>query len=373
MYGQGKIQSFFSPSRINIIGEHIDYNGGKVLPGAIEIGTYGLARKRKDNKVLLSSENMDLNVEVDLGDLKYDPNHGWANYPKGVFYFMREAGHQVGGMELLVKGNIPNGAGLSSSASLELLVGEMINVLYNQGKIPMIDLVKIGQKAENDFVGVKCGIMDQFAIGMGKKDKAILLNTNSLDYEYIDMDLKENIIVIMNTNKRRELSDSKYNERRKECEEALSIIKEYIQIENLCDLTVAQFEKIKDRIREDNIRNRAEHAVYENHRVNEASRALKDGDIVKLGGLLIASHNSLRDLYDVTGPELDEIVDLAISYKACLGARMTGAGFGGCAIGIVRKDKVDDFINHVRDDYKNKTGFEAQFYVTGVGDGSREI
>ncbi|NLY44984.1 MAG: galactokinase [Tissierella sp.] len=373
LYGKGSAQTFFSPSRINIIGEHIDYNGGKVLPGAIEIGTYGIVRKRNDTRVLLSSENIDLKIEVDLSDLEYEPNHGWGNYPKGVLYFMKEYGHKIGGMEVLIKGNIPNGAGLSSSASVELLIAEMINVLYNKGEIPTVELVKIGQKAENDFVGVKCGIMDQFAIGMGKKDKAILLDTNNLEYKYINMELKDHIIVIMNTNKRRELSDSKYNERRKECEEALDIIKEYIEVDNLCDLSTSDFEEFKNYLIKDNIRNRAEHVVYENHRVNIATKALIEGDILKLGGLLIESHNSLRDLYDVTGVELDQIVDSANEFQHCIGARMTGAGFGGCAIAIVKSDKVDEFIQYVGNDYKNRIGYEAEFYVTGIGDGTREI
>lgn len=373
LYGEGESRTFFSPSRINLIGEHIDYNGGKVLPGAIEIGTYGIVRAREDNKLLLASENIDLLVEVDIEDLKYDAKDGWANYPKGVAYFMKKVGYNLSGMEILVKGNIPNGAGLSSSASLELLIAEMINVLFNKGKIDRIELVKIGQRAENDFVGVNCGIMDQFAIGMGKKEKAILLDTNKLDYEYIDMDLKDNIIVIMNTNKRRELSDSKYNERRAECEKALEIIQKSKNIDYLCDLSVEEFENIKESIKDENIRNRAEHAVYENHRVNEASSALKQGDIEKIGKLLIESHNSLRDLYQVTGEELDAMVDVANEFEDCLGARMTGAGFGGCAIGIVKKDRVEDFVKFVDKGYKEKIGLEGEFYITGIGDGTREI
>ena len=373
LYGSGDPQVFFSPSRINIIGEHIDYNGGKVLPGAIQIGTYGVVRRRKDQRLLLSSENIDLKVEVDISDLKYESGHGWGNYPKGVLYFMRESGYNIGGMEVLIHGNIPNGAGLSSSASLEILIAEMANVLYNNGEIPMIELVKIGQRAENDFVGVKCGIMDQFAIGMGKSNKAILLDTNSLEYQYIDMELKDNIIIIMNTMKRRELSDSKYNERRSECEEGFNILKDYIEIENLCDLSISDFQKYKVNIIKDNIRNRVEHVVYENHRVDMASKALIEGDIDRLGSLLIESHNSLKCLYQVTGVELDKIVEAANNYKYCIGARMTGAGFGGCAIAVVKKDRVDEFIEYVGNDYKNNIGYEAEFYITGIGDGTREI
>lgn len=227
LYGEGVLNTFFSPSRINLIGEHIDYNGGRVLPGAIEIGTYGIVRKREDSLLRLASENIDLQIETNIDNLIYDKAHGWGNYPKGVIYVMKEAGFNVSGMDILIKGNIPNGAGLSSSASLELLIAEMINVLFNDSRISPVQLALIGQRAENQFVGVNCGIMDQFAIAMGRKNKAILLNTESLEYDYIDMDLKDNILVIMNTNKRRELSDSKYNERRAECDKALEVIRNY--------------------------------------------------------------------------------------------------------------------------------------------------
>lgn len=373
LYGNGDIDAFFSPSRINLIGEHIDYNGGKVLPGAIEIGTYGLVKKRDDHRIFLSSENIDLKVEVNIDNISFQKEHGWGNYPKGVLYFIKEAGYRIGGMDILIKGNIPNGAGLSSSASLELLIGEMVNILFNDGRIPMIELVKICQRAENEFVGVKCGIMDQFAIGMGKKNKVILLDTNTLKYEYIDMNLGDNILVIMNTNKRRELSDSKYNERRAECEEGLEIIKKYKDIENLCDLNIEEFEGLKHHISQEKIRNRVKHVVYENYRVIKTSNALKKGDIISVGRLLIESHNSLRDLYEVTGKELDCIVDAANKYPHCLGARMTGAGFGGCAIAIVKKDKVDGFMNFVGNRYRKGIGYDGEFYITDIGEGTRQI
>lgn len=373
LYGEGEHMAFFSPSRINIIGEHIDYNGGKVLPAAIEIGTYGIVRKRNDNILRLASENRKYSYEGNIDDLYYDKLDDWSNYPKGVVYTMKQAGYNVGGMDILVQGNIPNGAGLSSSASLELLIAVMVNYLFNEDGINRIELVKLSQKAENDFVGVKCGIMDQFAIGMGRKDKAILLDTDSIEYEYIDMDLKDNIIVIMNTNKRRELSDSKYNERRCECEEALKIILEYTDVDNLCQLSIQDFEILKPFIKPDNIRNRAEHVVYENHRVAKASKALKNGNIEYLGQLLVQSHNSLRDLYEVTGIELDTIVELSNEYEDCLGSRMTGAGFGGCAIAIVKKQKVNDFIKNVGAQYNKKIGYDAEFYITGVGNGTKII
>lgn len=373
LYGQGSARTFFSPSRINIIGEHIDYNGGRVMPAAIEIGTYAIVRIRGDKRVSLASEDMELKVNVNIDKIKYKKEDDWANYPKGVIYFMQKAGYNVGGMDILIKGNIPNGSGLSSSASLELLIAVIINDLFNEGKIDRLELVKISQKAENDFVGVKCGIMDQFAIGMGVENKAILLDTSSLEYEYINVDLESNKIVIMNTKKRRQLNDSKYNERRAECDKALDIIKEHININNLCDLTTGEFENIKDYIVDEIVRNRAEHVVYENYRVNKASSALKRNDFEEIGALLVESHNSLRDLYDVTGIELDTIVNAANNGSGCLGARMIGAGFGGCAIALVNKNYIQEFIEYVKDTYKNETGLDSEFYITGIGNGTREM
>ena len=373
LYGGGEARTFFSPSRVNLIGEHIDYNGGNVLPCAIELGTYGCVRKRNDNCIRLASENFDLRVEVDINDLKYENEHGWANYPKGVIQFMKESGYKVSGMDILVWGNIPNGAGLSSSASLELLIAEMINNLFNDGKISKLDLVKISQRAENDFVGVKCGIMDQFAVAMGKVNNAILLDCDSLKFKYINMNIKDYKLVIMNTNKRRELNESKYNERRDECENALSVFSKYKSIDNLCQLTIEEYEEIEKYIDGKHIANRARHVVYENQRVLKACEALKNGDMVELGQLFVESHNSLRDLYEVTGVELDTIVEVALDQAGCRGARMTGAGFGGCAIALVKDTSVDDFINEVGAVYKKKIGNEADFYLTGIGDGTREI
>jgi galactokinase len=373
LYGNGDIYTFFSPSRINLIGEHIDYNGGRVLPAAINIGTYGLVRKRNDNLINLSSENIDLKVTVNLQDLKYDREHGWGNYPKGVLYFMKDAGYNIGGMDILVKGDIPNGAGLSSSASLELLIAVMLNNLFNNGKIPMLTLVKLCQKAENLFIGVRCGIMDQFAIGMGKKDKAILLDTNTLEHEYININLGQNTLIVMDTDKRRELSDSKYNERRAECEEGLRILKEFININNLCDLSIDEYDSLKSYICNDDIRKRVKHVVYENNRVNLTSTALRNGDIESVGKFLIESHNSLRDLYEVTGIELDSIVNAANSFDFCLGARMMGAGFGGCAIAIVNKTKVQEFMNHVELIYKKETGNQCKFYLAEISDGTKQL
>ena len=373
LYGRGEVRTFFSPGRVNLIGEHIDYNGGYVLPCAIELGTYGWVRKRNDNKIRLASKNIGLRVEVDIDDLKYEKEHSWANYPKGVLYFMKEEGYGLQGMDILVWGNIPYGAGLSSSASLELLIAEMVNNLFNHGNIPKMDLVKLSQRAENDFIGVKCGIMDQFAIAMGKENQAVLLNSHSLDFKHVNMNIGNYKMVIMNTNKRRELSDSKYNERRRECEKALNILKVHKNIDNLCQITTGEFEQLEKYLEEDLIKNRARHVVHENQRVLKACEALESGDIHQLGQLFIQSHNSLRDLYEVTGIELDTIVETALDQKSCIGARMTGAGFGGCAIALVESEGVEDFIDNVGSIYNEKIGYKPEFYTVGIGNGTREL
>ena len=373
LYGRGDVRYFFSPGRVNLIGEHIDYNGGFVFPCAIEYGTYAVVRKRNDKIINFASQNFDLKVKVSADNIVYEKKDDWANYPKGVIKIMQDMGYIASGMDILISGNIPNGAGLSSSASLEVLTGVIANNLFNNGEIPQIDLVKIGQKAENNFVGVNCGIMDQFAVGMGKKNSGMMLDCNTLIFEYANIDLKEYIMVIMNTNKKRALNESKYNERRAECEEALAIINKYHKAENLCSLIPEEFENIKWNIRKENIRKRAEHAVYENERVKKAFTALNDGKILEFGKLLTESHNSLRDLYEVTGKELDAIVSEALKADGCVGARMTGAGFGGCAIAIVLKEKVEEFKKTVSEKYNEKIGCMPNFYITGIGNGTSEI
>lgn len=373
LYGKGEVRTFFSPGRINLIGEHIDYNGGYVLPCAVELGIYGCVRERNDNKIRLASQNIGLRVEVDIDDLKYNRKHGWANYPKGVIYFMEENGYRISGMDILFWGNIPNGAGLSSSASLELLTAEIVNNLFNNSSIDKMDLIKISQKAENDFIGVKCGIMDQFAVAMGRENQAMLLDSHSLDYKYVNMNIENYKLVIMNTNKGRKLSNSKYNERRKECEKALNTLKEYKNIDNLCQLTIEEYAQLEEYILEKTIKNRARHVVYENKRVLNACEALESGDILKLGELFVQSHNSLRDLYEVTGIELDTLVETALKQETCIGARMTGAGFGGCAIAFVEGESVEDFMVKVGEIYNKKIGYKADFYLAGIGNGTREL
>lgn len=368
-----EIRSFFSPSRINIIGEHIDYNGGRVLPCAIEIGTYGIARKNEKNLLRLKSLNMEKSGDLNLNDFSYKEENDWMNFAIGVGKFIKEAGYQIGGLDILIYGNIPNGSGLSSSSSLELLIGQIINNFYNDDKISPVDLALIGQKTENKFIGVNTGIMDQFVIACGRKNHAILLDTATLAHDYFPFDLGKYKIVIMNTKKRRELKDSKYNERRQECEDALKILQAFNpDLKNLCDIGKKDLD-ILENIDNPILKKRAKHCVEENIRVLEAVEALKGRNIEKLGRLLIGSNDSLRELYEVTGPHLDSITRHANAFSHCLGARMTGAGFGGCAIAIVDGDRVDEFKGFVEKNYFADTGINPEFISSSVGDGARRI
>jgi len=371
-YGESSETSYkyFSPGRINLIGEYTDFNGGYVFPCALDFGTYAVVRKRVDEKVYFTSLNMTLEKEIDLSNISYSKKDDWMNYPKGVIKAFQDMGFSIGGFDVLYYGNIPNGAGLSSSASLEVLTAVYLNDLYNCGK-DMIEMVKIAQKVENEFVGVNCGIMDQFAVAMGKKDHAILLNCDTLDYEYAPIQLDGYKIVIGNTMKRRGLTDSKYNERRAECDRALSVLQNYTEIDYLCDLDVRTFDKYKNHIESVNDRNRAEHVIYENDRVLKAVQALKDNDLVSFGSLVSQSHDSLRDYFNVTGLELDTLVAEAHKIEGVLGSRMTGAGFGGCTISIVPDSKIEYFIEEVGRVYEGKIGLKAEFYVAEIGTGAR--
>lgn len=372
---EDQVRLFFSPGRINLIGEHTDYNGGNVFPAAITFGTYGVVREREDRLVRMYSENFPDKgiVEFSLDSLEYVVAHNWANYPKGMIRYVQESfGILPNGFDLLINGNIPNGAGLSSSASLEMLMGVILDEVYDL-KIDRVELVKLGQKVENKFIGVNSGIMDQFAIGMGKENCGILLDCQTLTYEYAPLNLENHKIIIMNTNKRRELADSKYNERRAQCEEALGRLQAKLDIEALGSLTEEQFEANRTLIGDELLEKRAKHAVYENGRTIKALKALKEGNLAYFGDLMNASHTSLKDDYEVTGIELDTLVSAAWSQKGTVGARMTGAGFGGCAIALVEKNCVDLFIKEVGESYKEKIGYEATFYVASIGDGTKEL
>ena len=376
IYGEREnLRVFFSPGRVNLIGEHTDYNGGNVFPCALSFGTYGAISLRDDKTVRMYSDNFkDLGIiSFNIDELVNDEKHDWANYPKGVIDVLRKHGYDVNcGFDMVVFGNIPNGAGLSSSASLELLMAVMANDLFNFN-IDRVELVKYCQEAENEFIGVNCGIMDQFAIGMGKENSAILLDCNTLNYTYSPVDLKEEVIIIANTNKRRGLADSKYNERRSECETALAELQTKLNIKSLGELTEEEFENNKDLIKDEIRVKRARHAVYENQRTLKAVKALENNDIITFGKLMNDSHTSLRDDYEVTGTELDTLVELAWKHEGTIGARMTGAGFGGCTVSIVKRSLGEDFINTVGKGYKEIIGYDADFYVANIGDGTREI
>ena len=372
---EGEIGVYFAPGRVNLIGEHTDYNGGHVFPCALTIGTYGAVRKRNDNKLRFYSMNFErLNViESSLDDLTPRKNAGWTNYPKGVMWALREKGYEIPcGIDLMLFGNIPNGSGLSSSASVEVLTGYILNDLFDLG-ISNQDLALLGQFSENNFNGVNCGIMDQFAIAMGKKDHAIFLDTADLSFEYAPIKLEGAKIVISCSNKKRGLGDSKYNERRAECEEALEEIRQKVKVDSLGDLSEEQFEEVKDAIKDATRQKRAKHAVYENQRTIKAVQALKANDIELFGKLMNASHVSLRDDYEVTGIELDTLVEEAWKVDGVIGSRMTGAGFGGCTVSIVKDDAVDTFIEKVGTAYKAAIGYAADFYVVQIGDGPAKL
>lgn len=372
----GTILKFFAPGRINLIGEHIDYNGGCVFPCALTIGTYGVVRKREDNKIRCYSLNFEDKgiIETEIENLKYQNEHNWVNYVKAVIWAFEQKGHKIDkGFDFVCFGTIPNGSGLSSSASLEILISKILIDLFNIN-ISMVEASLISQFAENKFIGVNCGIMDQFAIAMGKKDNAIFLNTNTLDYKYAPVKLDGMKIVISNTNKKRELADSKYNERRKECENSLLEIKKVKpEIETLADLTPEEFENVKDVIKDETWQKRVKHVLYENDRTKKAYEFLQQNNIIEFGKLLNLSHKSLKEDYEVTGIELDTLVEISWKQDGVIGSRMTGAGFGGCTVSIVKEQFVDSFIQNVGKEYKEKIGYDADFYVAEIGDAPKQI
>lgn len=377
VYGEGgEIREYFAPGRVNLIGEHTDYNGGHVFPCALTLGTYGLARKREDRKLRFYSANFTRLgvIETSLDDLIPSDEAGWTNYPKGVMWVFEKRGVKFDtGVDFLIYGNIPNGSGLSSSASLEVLTGLMLKDMFGVEQFSMQDLALIGQYSENNFNGMNCGIMDQFASAMGKKDCAIFLDTSTLNYEYAPVVLKDARIVITNSKVKHSLVGSAYNDRRNECETALEELKKVVDINTLGDLSEEEFEAHKDAITSDICRKRAKHAVYENQRTIKAVKALKEDNVEEFGRLMNASHVSLRDDYEVSCEEIDILVDLAWKIPGVIGSRITGGGFGGCTVSIVKNDAVDTFIDTIGKQYKEKVGHEAEFYVVDIGDGAHVI
>lgn len=373
---EGDVRSYFAPGRVNLIGEHTDYNGGYVFPCALTIGTYGIARKREDRKIRFYSANFSKLgvIETSLDDLVPSEKAGWTNYPKGVMWTFEKRGYKLtGGVDFLIWGNIPNGSGLSSSASLEVLTGVMLRDLFGFDEITMQDLALIGQYSENNFNGMNCGIMDQFASAMGKKDCAIFLDTSNLNFEYAPVKLPDAKIVITNSKVKHSLVGSAYNDRRNECEAALKDLQKVTDIQTLGDLTEEEFEAHKDAIQDPVCRVRAKHAVYENQRTIKAVNALKENNIEEFGRLMNASHVSLRDDYEVSCEEIDILVDLAWKIPGVIGSRITGGGFGGCTVSIVKNDAVDTFIDTIGKQYKEKVGHEAEFYVVEIGDGAGKL
>lgn len=374
LYGQDDqdIHLYFSPGRVNLIGEHTDYNGGYVFPCALSFGTYLAVRKNGMRKARFATANFDHRAEVNLDEPFEKEGKSWINYPVGVLNEFRKRAREIEGVDLLFSGDIPNGAGLSSSAAIEMVTAFAMNELFGFGYERM-DLVKISQDAENHFVGVKCGIMDQFASGMGATDHALFLNCDTLDYERVPLKLDGMKIVIANTNKRRGLADSKYNERRAQCESAVECLRSGKKIRHLSDLTLEEFNEFSHLIIDEEQKKRARHVISENERTLAAIRALNNGDVKSFGSLMNQSHDSLRDDYEVTGKELDTLVEEARRIEGTVGSRMTGAGFGGCTVNIVEEDQVETFIREVGKAYMERTGLKADFYVAEIGDGSKQL
>jgi len=363
---------FFSPCRVNLIGEHTDYNGGYVFPCALNFGTYAAASKRDDSVIRFASGNFPEQARADIHNLIYETEDGWANYLKGVAAEFIKSGLPIGGMDIYIEGDIPYGAGLSSSASVELLMGVALDSLFDCG-LDRVEMVKMCQHAENQFMGVNCGIMDQYAVGMGRADCALLLDCNKIRHEYVPFEIGGHKLIIANTNKSRGLADSAYNTRRAECERALSDLRAKHDIQFLCELSEEAFNADKGLIKNGTDRKRAEHVIYENGRTIAAVDFLKSGNLAAFGQLMNQSHISLRDLYEVTGPELDAMAEAAWRAPGVLGSRMTGAGFGGCTVSLVKEAYADEFIEYTGDEYRKRTGLAPSFYTAEVGGGAKEL
>jgi galactokinase len=369
-----EISMFFSPGRVNLIGEHTDYNGGYVFPCALSFGTYLAVRITEQKVFRFSTLNFDYKCEIPADRLNEKRGNEWVNYPLGVIDEFLKTGINISkGAELLFSGNIPDGAGLSSSASIETVTAIFVNEKFGQNKLGRKDLALLCQRAENNFVGVNCGIMDQFAAVMGKQNHAIFLNCDNLQYELVPLSISGYKLVISNTNKKRKLTDSKYNERRGECDKAVAYLNKIKPLRNLGELNLAGFDRLSDNIPDKTVRKRARHVVSEDQRCLDAVDALKKNDIIKFGSLMNASHDSLRLDYEVTGPELDTLVDEARKIDGVIGSRMTGAGFGGCTVSLVNEGSIGQFIADVGSGYAKKTGLKADFYVADVGDGARKL
>ena len=371
-YGKRPDHLFFCPGRINLIGEHIDYNGGRVMPCAISKGTYLAVSKNISKLLRFQAINFDDKAELHLQDSYSKAGNKWYNYPLGVVNEIVQNDHTISGLDMLFYGDLPIGAGLSSSASIEVVTGYALNQMFGLN-ISKKELALLGKKVENEFIGVNSGIMDQFAVAMGKKNKAMLLNCDTLEYENLPFETGDYILTVINSNKQRTLADSKYNERFAECGKALKALKRELKVTHLCDVDFHSFESHRHLINDAVLEKRALHVISENFRVGEAKDALKAGDMVTFGKLLYASHQSLKEWHEVSGKELDAIVEFCKSYDGCIGARMTGAGFGGCAIALIKTNSFNDFADKLKASYKGTIGYECEIFASEIGDGVREV
>ena len=369
------VRFFFAPGRVNLIGEHTDYNGGHVFPCALSIGTYACVKKRQDGIFRFYSLNVESAGVITADEYSFNPleDKQWASYLKGVIWAFRKRGYSLPeGLDLVLYGNIPNGSGLSSSASLEVLMGSILKEMYGL-KLSLPEIALIGQYSENNYNGMNCGIMDQFASAMGKKDHAIFLNTATLEFSYAPLILTDYALIITNTNKKHKLIGSAYNDRRRESEEALEILQKYAEIKTLGDLSDEEFFRLEEKLEDPIIRKRAKHAVLENNRTIAAKKALEDGDYHEFGRLMNLSHVSLRDDYEVSCEESDLLCETAWTLPYVLGSRMTGGGFGGCTVSLVKRDKIKDFEEELQKVYEPKIGYPCSFYEAEIADGPREL
>ncbi|CAM4352328.1 galactokinase [Pedobacter westerhofensis] len=371
-YGHQPEATYFTPGRVNLIGEHIDYNGGLVFPCAITLGTWLALAPNNDRTIRFKSLNFPEEAEIPLESSYTKDGSGWYNYPLGVFNEILKNFQIPVGFDLLYTGNIPIGSGLSSSASIEVVTAYALTA-YLELDYDRLALVKMSKRVENDFIGLNSGIMDQFAVAFGEKDKAIVLNCDTLEYKIVDCDLGDHVLTIINTKKPRGLAESKYNERVSECQAALAALNTEVKISNLCELTPDKFALHSHLITDETILKRATHVIHENERVSLAAKALSEGKLEEFGTLMYASHQSLKDLYEVSGLELDTVVDFCADYADVTGARMTGAGFGGCAIAILKKDAVEDFTEKLTAYYQERVGYACEVYVSKIGNGATTI
>ena len=372
IYNSDVQHTFFCPGRVNLIGEHIDYNGGLVMPCAIDLGTTLLISENEDNVFRFHAIGFDASAEVPVQSAYTKTNSNWYQYPIGVIHELVQKGVNLRGLNFLFYGNLPIGSGLSSSASIELVTAFALNELFDAG-LSRVELSILGKKVENEFMQLNSGIMDQFAVANGKEANAILLNCDTLDYDYIPFQLDDYVLAIVNSNKPRKLVESKYNERFAECMTALKELQSSLKIQHLCELSSTQFEENKHFIQNKTVQNRAEHVVAENERVQKAKAALSENNLIEFGQLMYASHHSLQNLYEVSGKELDTIVDFAKQFDGCIGARMTGAGFGGCAIALVKKELFEHFTEQIIPYYENKVGYKPSVFASTANDGVRKI